>query len=81
MKTMGSDGDGRRGLEYRVEVEEVLTPERIRWLGGSPAADVGRGSVFHVTVLDQADLHGRLRRLHDLNARLVSVARVEEQAR
>jgi hypothetical protein len=49
------------------------------WAGWFDCIDfrsVGDRTVLEIEVLDQAQLHSVLRRVHDLNLRLVSVARV-----
>ena len=37
----------------------------------------GPTTILHLRVVDQSDLYGRLRKIHDLNLQLVSVQEVE----
>ncbi len=62
---------------FRLVIEGRLAPERVRWLGGREIRPDPPHTVIEVYVLDQADLFGRLRRIHDLNLRLVSVRRCD----
>jgi hypothetical protein len=65
--------DGGTGDLYRVRVAGRLPRNRWSWFGAESVTFDGSNTVFHVRVLDQSDLFGRLRKAHDLNLRLVSV--------
>lgn len=68
------------GGRYRLEVEGSLSAERIEWLEAEALPSAGGRTVLSIEVVDQADLQGRLRRLHDLHLRLISVQRGEGSA-
>jgi hypothetical protein len=63
---------------YRMEVEGEIGPEWADWFGADAllAAD-GRTSI-ELRVVDQAQLHGVLRRVHGLHLQVVSLTRIEE---
>lgn len=67
---------GRTG--YRLEVQGRVGPVAAGWLSARPVAFRDGCSVLEVQVVDQSDLHGRLRRIHDLNLTLVSLRRMTE---
>jgi hypothetical protein len=72
--------DGENGPLYRLEVRGTLPQNRSRWFGAESIAHVGPNTVIHLRVMDQSDLHGRLRKIHDLNLQLISLQRLEGQA-
>jgi len=65
---------------YRVEVAGALAASWPEWFAADAVRTVGENTILDVRVADQAELLGRLRRVHDLNLRLISVTRVEHQA-
>jgi hypothetical protein len=60
---------------YRLEVEGPVGSEWADWFGADAVIPAGSGTILEVHVADQAELFGRLRRIHDMNLRLVSVTR------
>lgn len=70
----GSRQEGERGTSrYRLVLEGELGPEWASWFGVKRVrAESGR-TILDATVRDQAELHGLLRRAHDLHARLISL--------
>ena len=68
---------GNRELVYRLEVEGSLNPTWNPWLEAESIVPAGSTTVLHVRVADQAELYGRLRRIHDLNLRLISLCRTD----
>jgi hypothetical protein len=58
---------------YRVEVEGLVAPDWIDWFKADTITPAGDNTALEVRVVDQAELYGRLRRIHDLNLRLISV--------
>ncbi|MFH1763499.1 MAG: hypothetical protein ABIF09_04825 [Gemmatimonadota bacterium] len=67
---------------YRLEVGGRIPASWAGWFEADTITMVGDLSVLDVRVADQAELYGRLRRIHDLNLRLISVTRIgtEDQA-
>ena len=61
---------------YRVEVAGALAASWPEWFAADAVRTVGENTILDVRVADQAELLGRLRRVHDLNLRLISVTRV-----
>jgi hypothetical protein len=65
---------------YRVEVAGVLAASWPEWFAADAVRTVGENTILDVWVADQAELLGRLRRVHDLNLRLISVTRKDQEA-
>lgn len=65
------------GVLYRLEVRGTLRQARSRWLGADSVTPRGPNTVILLRVVDQSDLFGRLRRIHDLNLQLISVQRLD----
>lgn len=66
------------GLLYRLEVQGTIRQARSRWLGAERVTPRGSNTVILLRVVDQSDLFGRLRRIHDLNLQLICVERLNE---
>lgn len=62
---------------YRVEVAGALAASRPEWFAANAVRTAGENTILDLRVADQAELLGRLRRVHDLNLRLISVTRLE----
>lgn len=67
----------RETVVYRVEVVGALAASWPEWFAADTVETVGDNSILEVRVADQAELFGRLRRIHDLNLRLISVVRLD----
>ena len=67
--------DGR--LTYRLEVEGRIGARWRDWFEADTIRADGAATVLEVRVADQSELYGRLRRIHDLNLRLLSVTRID----
>lgn len=78
MEHRNRDQNGKEGLLYRLEVQGAVRPDWSRWFGADTVTPAGPNTVIRVRVVDQSDLYGRLRRIHDLNLQLVSVQRMDE---
>jgi hypothetical protein len=80
--TVSEQGDisEKDSVLYRVEVAGALAATWPEWFGADAVRTLGENTVLDVRVADQAELLGLLRRVHDLNLRLISVIRVEHQA-
>lgn len=62
---------------YRLELEGLLDASWTDWFDGV-VVEAGAGrTVLHVGPMDQAQLYGVLRRIHDLHLRLTSVSALE----
>jgi hypothetical protein len=76
-----NDRNRERGPEdelvYRLEVQGLVGPGWRRWFGADAVRPAVSSTVIEIRVSDQSELFGRLRRIHDLNLRLISVERVE----
>ena len=67
---------------YQITVQGYLDERRADWFDGmaiEPQVDADGRSVTKLTgrVVDQAALHGLLRRLYDLGLSLLSIKRIE----
>lgn len=69
-------GRGSSSLCYLLVVEGHLPPEWHEWFGAESVRRDEKTSLIDLRVRDQAELHGILRRVHDLHLRLVSLTRV-----
>lgn len=76
MKEQHEKAQGESVL-YRVEVAGALAASWPEWFAADAVRTVGENTILDVRVADQAELLGRLRRVHDLNLRLISLTRVE----
>lgn len=61
---------------YRLEISGSVAASWIDWFEADTITPLGGNTVLEVRVSDQAELYGRLRRIHDLNLQLVSVTLV-----
>lgn len=78
MKTRNQD-PGRAGTTgYRLQVQGRVGTVAAGWLDATAVDFRDECTVLEVRVVDQSDLHGRLRRIHDLNLTLVSLRRMTE---
>ena len=62
---------------YRLEIGGSVGVSWAEWFEADTIAPCGDNTVVEVRVTDQAELYGRLRRIHDLNLRLIAVALVK----
>lgn len=65
--------DHTDGALYRLEIGGSVAASWIDWFEADTITPLGENTVLEVRVSDQAELYGRLRRIHDLNLRLVSL--------
>lgn len=73
MSQRNQDRNGEDGRLYQVEVGGPVPPNRWSWLGAEEVVQRGSVTVLRIRVVDQSDLYGRLRKIHDLNLKLISV--------
>jgi hypothetical protein len=66
-----------RLLRYRLVVEGRLDESWANWFDSEYFRSEGDRTVMEVEVIDQAQLHAVLIRVHDLHLRLVSATRLE----
>lgn len=69
---------------YQIEVQGYLDETRSEWMDRMaivPQVDPGGASITTLTgqVVDQAALHGLLRKLYDLGLPLLSLVRIEPE--
>lgn len=75
----GSDrGERNLGIVYRVKVSGRIPASWHAWFDADTITVDGEDTLLEVRVADQAELYGRLRRIHDLNLRLLRVERRED---
>ena len=73
---MANDLD--RGMVYQIRIEGHLGPGWTDWFGGmSITQQEGGETLLTGPVVDQAALHGLLRKVRDLGIPLISAVRVE----
>jgi hypothetical protein len=65
-------------MRYAIVVDGELPPTWKEWFGVDRLRQEGAHSVLEVVVTDQAQLHGILRRVHDLHLPLRSLRLIEE---
>lgn len=66
---------------YRLEIAGCVDAGWSGWLEAERVTAVGENTVLEVRVSDQAELYGRLRQIHNLNLRLLSLACVSPGGR
>ena len=65
-------------MRYEIRIKSHLTPQWADWFGDATVTLEDTGETFLTcTVVDQAALHGLLRKVRDLGIPLISVVRVE----
>jgi hypothetical protein len=64
-------------LLYRLEIGGAVDGRWADWFGADSVRTRGDTTVLEVRVADQSELYGRLRRIHDLNLKLISVTRTQ----
>lgn len=68
-------------MKYQIRIEGELEPEWADWLGGSAVAREGDNvTLLTCALVDQAALHGLIRKIRDFGLTLVSLQRVETQS-
>lgn len=63
-------------VTYRLEVDGRIDREWGAWFEADTITPAGPKTILEVHVADQAELYGRLRHIHDLNLRLISLRRI-----
>jgi hypothetical protein len=65
-------------MVYQIRIKGHLGPQWTEWFGdGTIILEEGGETLLTCSVVDQAALHGLLRRVRDLGLQLISVTRVE----
>lgn len=64
-------------LRYRLEVAGRVGAAWSDWFEADRVVPSGANTLLRVRVADQSELYGRLRRIHDLNLRLVSLRQLD----
>jgi hypothetical protein len=70
-----------RAATYEIRVRGHLGPAWSDWFSGLRVTLEGNGEMLLAGLLDQAALHGVLRRVRDLGLPLISVTRIESGRR
>lgn len=73
----GTGGTGDDGVVYRMKVAGRVPASWLDWFEADAITPDGPDTLLGVRVADQAELYGRLRRIHDLNLRLLRVERLD----
>lgn len=68
--------DSSAGQRYRLVVEGELAVERAGWFGAALLSAEGGLTTMLLLPADEPDLHGMLRRVRDLNLRIVELTRL-----
>jgi hypothetical protein len=63
---------------YRLVVEGQIGPDWEAWFGALSVVAADGLTTIEVSVADQSELHGLLRRAHDLHLPIVSLTRLDE---
>lgn len=67
-----------RPMVYQIRVKGHLGPQWTDWFGGlAVTLEEGGDTILTGPVVDQAALHGLLRKVRDLGLQLISVTRIE----
>lgn len=73
--------ESSRGVVYQIRVRGRLGRQWAGWIGGLAMTLAENGDTLLTgPVVDQAALHGLLRKVQDLGAPLISVTRVDTEA-
>jgi hypothetical protein len=76
MRNPGSSERDTEGIGYRLVVEGELGPERAAWFGAISLVASNGLTTMELDLADQADLHGLLRRVRDMNLRIIELTRL-----
>lgn len=66
------------GRLYRVAIQERVDDEMMDWFGGMDIRVADGATVLEGRLVDQAELQGLLRKIHDLHLTLISVETITE---
>lgn len=70
--------DRNQSMIYQIRIKGHLSPQRADWFGGLTITPEDNGeTLLSGPVVDQAALHGLLRKVRDLSLPLLSVIRVD----
>jgi hypothetical protein len=69
-------GHDSEAMRYRLEVGGSVGASWCEWFEADTVTPAGDNTVLELRVADRAELYGRLRRIHDLNLRLISVTQL-----
>lgn len=76
--THGSTADHYASGRYEIRLKGLLDARWAAWFDGLSLTHEGDGTtVIHGQIVDQAALHGVLRRVRDVGLPLLSVVRIE----
>ncbi len=67
-----------QAIAFRLEVDGELSEQWAAWFRADAVTVTSGRTVIQLSVADEAELHGLLRRVHDLHLRLFSLTRVGE---
>jgi len=66
------------GKYYRVRIRERVDNEMLDWFGGMEVQVGENATVLEGKMVDQSELQGLLRKIHDLHLTLISVETLSE---
>lgn len=67
------------GQLYRVTIRERVADEMIDWFGGMDVKFRDGATILEGRLIDQSELQGLLRKIHDLHLTLISVETIMEE--
>lgn len=76
MRESENTGQGSGSTAYRIIVEGELDDARAAWFGAATLVAAEGRTTMELAITDQADLHGLLRRVRDMNLRIVELSRI-----
>jgi hypothetical protein len=77
----GHSDEGTRGrVGYRLVVEGQIGADWASWFGAVTVTAADGITTLEFAVMDQAELHGLLRRVHDLHLPLLALTRIAAPA-
>jgi len=71
--------DPENGRMYRVTIQERVNQEMEDWFDGMQITEKEGTTILEGRLIDQSELQGLLRKIHDLHLTLISVETISEQ--
>jgi hypothetical protein len=78
MKNGNIDRRTTHGTLYRVKIREKIDGAITDWFGGLEIQVTNDATILQGRLVDQSDLQGLLRKIHDLHLTLISVETLSE---
>jgi hypothetical protein len=81
MKLQNKSTVAETGKLYRVTIQGSLADDMIDWFGGMEMHIEDNVTVLEGRMVDQSELQGLLRKIHDLHLTLISVETIFDENR